>query len=273
MSSASLWDALKQTERALEATGIAEARVEARLLVCHAAGLGEQALARSAKLPFANEAKKKLDVLLAARLAGRPVQYVLGEWGFMGLIFLTDERALIPRQDTETLCEEALALIRARGYDNCLDMCCGTGCIGLSLAKLANVRVTLADRDAAALSLARENALRHGVAAALIETDLFAGIEGTFDLIACNPPYLCRADMAALQRELVFEPSHALFGGADGLDFYRRLEKEAPAHLAPGGALMMEVGAGQARAVAALFPGARITRDLNGIERVVTAFR
>lgn len=160
-----------------------------------------------------------LGEMLARRLAGEPLQYILGEWELMGLPFRVDARALIPRQDTEMLVEAALGLIKERGYRTVLDLCCGTGCIGISLAALSGAAVTLADISADALALARENAEKNGVCARMTETNLFSNIKRSFDLIACNPPYLSDADMAALQREVRFEPALALYGGADGLDF------------------------------------------------------
>ena len=121
-----------------------------------------------------------------------------------------------------------------------------------------------------ALALARENAEKNGVCARVMETDLFSNITGSFDLIACNPPYLSDADMAALQREVRFEPALALYGGEDGLDFYRRIRTEYAAHLNQRGALLLEVGFGQAAAVCALFgENAYVLRDLCGVERVV----
>ena len=198
---------------------------------------------------FPGEYEKMLGEMLARRLAGEPLQYILGEWELMGLPFRVDARALIPRQDTETLVEAALGLIKERGYRTVLDLCCGTGCIGISLAALSGAAVTLADISADALALARENAEKNGVCARVTETNLFSNIKRSFDLIACNPPYLSDADMAALQREVRFEPALALYGGADGLDFYRRIRTEYAAHLNPGGALLLEVGFGQAAAV------------------------
>ncbi len=271
MSAQSVAQTLKETAKRLTDAGFEEAQLEARYLVAHAAGIRAPALLQSGAKEFPAQKLPVLEALLLERLTGRPLQYVLGEWSFMGLPFRTDERALIPRADTEALCEQALQLIRARGYQSALDMCCGTGCIGISLARLGGVRVTLADCDEAALSLARENATLNGVAADLIQTDLFQGISGRFELIACNPPYLSAWDMAHLQKELAFEPARALDGGADGLTFYRRIAREALSHILPGGALLLEVGAGQADAVASLFDPAAvcIVRDLNGVQRVV----
>ena len=202
------------------------------------------------------------------RLKGEPLQYILGEWEFMGLPFLVEPGALIPRQDTETLCEAALGWLKTRPGAAVLDLCCGTGCIGVSLAKLGKAKVTFADVSPEALALAKRNAEKNGVSGTFYESDLLSGVPGVYDLIACNPPYLTAAEMASCQRELTFEPALALYGGEDGLDFYRRLARAWEARVSPGGLLLMEIGATQGEAVRALFPGAKILKDIRGLDRV-----
>ena len=263
-------EALRAAQAALAPVAGEEAAREARLFFCHALGWDMARLLSRQSDIFPGEYEKMLEEMLARRLAGEPLQYILGEWELMGLPFRVDARALIPRQDTETLVEAALGLIKERGYRTVLDLCCGTGCIGISLAALSGAAVTLADISVDALALARENAEKNGVCARVMETDLFSNITGSFDLIACNPPYLSDADLAALQREVRFEPALALYGGEDGLDFYRRIRTEYAAHLNQRGALLLEVGFGQAAAVCALFgENAYVLRDLCGVERVV----
>ena len=183
----------------------------------------------------------------------------------MGLPFYTRPCALIPRQDTETLCEEALSI----GGKTLLDLCCGTGCIGVSLAKLGDFEVTFGDISPDCLALARENAALNGVSGKFLLTDMFSDISDSFDLICVNPPYIPTSELASLQAEVKREPRLALDGGADGLDFYRRISRDYAAHLNPGGALLMEVGAGQAADVASMFPNARRIEDICCIERVV----
>ncbi len=273
MNGTTLLEAMRDTALALKKLSPNEAQLEARHLVAAAAELPARDLYRLGETALTPAQRERLQVLLASRLTGRPLQYILGEWEFMGLSFKTDARALIPRQDTETLVETCLALIRGRGYKSCLDLCCGSGCIGISLARLSGVRVSLADISKAALSLARENASLNRVSPEFIQSDLLANVRTRYDLIACNPPYLSDADMRSLQKEVTFEPAGALHGGADGLDFYRALAANAMDYLNPGGALALEVGFGQAEAVSRLLLKTERTRDLNGIERVVTAFR
>lgn len=246
-----------------------EARAEARLAAAHYLGLdrlGFSELDREA----GEELAAALGAVLERRLAREPLAYVLGEAWFMGLRFSVGPQALIPRQDTETLCEEALRLIRGRGYRSLLDVCTGTGCIAVSLAKLSGIKAEASDISPACLELARKNAADNGVSVAVRQADLFEGA-GKYDIITANPPYISDADMLSLQEEVKKEPELALRGGADGLDIYRRIAEEYRGRLDPGGVLLLEVGAGEARAVSELFGSAnvRILKDLNGVERVV----
>ena len=248
-----------------------EAAQQAKLLVAAVIGAEPAALAVHTWTQMTQDQIAIVGELLERRLAGEPLQYILGEWSFMDLAFLTDNRALIPRQDTELLAETAIRLIRERGYQSCLDLCTGSGCVGISIAKHTSVPVTATDVSADALDLARENAVLNEAEIAFIESDLFEKVAGKFDLIVCNPPYLSSADMNALQKEVTFEPALALFGGADGLDFYRRIAKGYRAFLNPGGAMLLEIGSTQAEAVSSLFSvKTELLRDLSGNPRVLT---
>lgn len=240
---------------------------EARLAVSDMAEIPYNRLNKYKASTFPAALMPRLEELVSRRKSGEPLQYILGKWEFMGLPFYTRPCALIPRQDTETLCEEALK-INGRGK-TLLDLCCGTGCIGVSLAKLGGFEVTFADISPDCLALARENAALNGVSGKFLLTDMFSDISDSFDLICVNPPYIPTSELASLQAEVKREPVLALDGGVDGLDFYRRISRDYAAHLNPGGALLMEVGAGQAEDVAAMFPNARRIEDICCIERVV----
>lgn len=240
---------------------------EARLAVSDMAEIPYNRLNKYKASTFPAALMPRLEELISRRKSGEPLQYILGKWEFMGLPFYTRPCALIPRQDTETLCEEALK-INGRGK-TLLDLCCGTGCIGVSLAKLGGFEATFGDISPDCLGLARENAALNGVSGKFLLTDMFFDISGSFDLICVNPPYIPTSELASLQAEVKREPALALDGGADGLDFYRRISRDYAAHLNPGGALLMEVGAGQAEDVAAMFPNARRIEDICCIERVV----
>lgn len=239
---------------------------EARLAVSDMAEIPYNRLNTYKASPFPAALMPRLEELVSRRKSGEPLQYILGKWEFMGLPFYTRHCALIPRQDTETLCEEALAI----GGRTLLDLCCGTGCIGVSLAKLGGFEVTFGDISRDCIDLARENAALNGVAGSFVLTDMFGNISGSYDMICINPPYIPTSHLALLQAEVKREPALALDGGADGLDFYRRIARDYAAHLNLGGALLMEVGAGQAEDVAAMFPNAGRIEDICGIERVVT---
>lgn len=270
---------LRRARATLEASGCPDPEIDARWMA-------EDALhATRADLKFEGEREVRpdelhaLNAMLARRASGEPVQYILERADFMGLQFYVDGRVLIPRQDTETLVESALIAIAREKSPEVLDLCAGSGCIGLSLKSLApRARVTLTDVSREALEVAKQNAGQLSLDAVFRHGDLFRAVgRGRFDFIVCNPPYIPRGELAELQREVRCEPQLALDGGADGLDFYRRIAREAEAHLYPGGSVYLEVGIGQARAVLGLLnDGLRcrasgIIKDLNGIDRVVWA--
>jgi len=179
---------LRQTADELRSVAHEEAEIEARELVMHSLGVESRAeLAANVNKEINAEQYAKLREYILRRKTGEPLQYILGFWEFMGLRFKTDARALIPRQDTETLCEEAIALIKRCGYKTCLDLCAGSGCIGISIANICGTEVTLADISEAALSLCRENAEANGVSIRTIKTDMFDEITDKYDIIVCNP--------------------------------------------------------------------------------------
>ena len=247
-----------------------EALQQAKWIVGAVIGADPAALGVHAWMQATQEQIAIIGELLEKRLTGEPLQYILGEWEFMGLPFYTDARALIPRQDTELLAETAIRFIRERGYHSCLDLCTGSGCVGISIAKRANIRVSASDISEEALELAKENAALNEVDVAFSKSDLFEQIEGSFDLIVCNPPYLTPEDMQSLQKEITFEPKLALYGGGDGLDYYRKIAWGYQRHLNQHGALLLEIGSRQAEAAAALFIAkTTVLTDLGGNPRVL----
>jgi release factor glutamine methyltransferase len=252
-----------------------DAEWDARALLADALNAEPSALARRLSQEVPDARAEEFFAAVRRRAAGEPLQYVLGRAWFMGLPFQVDARVLIPRQDTELLCETALREAKAAGAAEALDLCTGSGAVAVALARLGGLSVTATDLSPEALDLARENARQNGVAVAFYEGDLFSALPAglRFPLITCNPPYLTAADMRALQPEVRREPALALFGGEDGLAFYRRLAKEAPSRLLPGGTLLLEIGSTQGAAVCALFSGwsPAVLRDLNGLDRVVLA--
>ena len=228
---------------------------------------GHLRLERSRVLTESEQAE--LDAALEKRLSGVPVQYIFSRAPFMGFTFYVDEDVLIPRMDTEVLCEEALLFLKTVPSPQVLDLCAGSGAIGLSLKRLCpDARVTLSDISPGASRVQKINAERDD--AEILTGDLFDTVAGRkFDLIVCNPPYIETAELETLDDEVKREPMLALDGGADGLTFYRRLAEEYRAHLNPGGRLYMEIGYNQDQSVGRLFPGSRLIRDLGGLPRVI----
>ena len=216
--------------------------------------------------------------LLACRKNREPLQYILGDAVFMGDAYRVRPGVLIPRPETEMLAEEGIAFLAGRHPEgrDVLDLCCGSGCLGIAVKRhVPDARCVLSDLSSAALDTARENAAALGADCTFLSGDLFAPLAGrAFDLILCNPPYIPSRDCDTLQPEVMREPRLALDGGEEGLNFYIRLAEESKMHLKPGGRLLLEIGAGQATAVTALFRRAgaervRTEQDFSGIPRMI----
>ena len=214
-------------------------------------------------------------------LDGEPLAYIIGEWDFYGLTFKVDRSVLIPRSDTERLCELVIEQAKERVSPRILDLCCGSGCIGIAAAHtVEDARVTAIDLSDGALHITRENARDLGVSSRLLtmKADVMhappRGL-GQFDIIVSNPPYVTEDEMQMLDRSVAdFEPHEALYGGEDGLDFYRAICEKWTAALVPGGRLYFEVGIGQADSVLRLmraqgFGDIQVVKDHNDIPRVV----
>ncbi len=268
--------------RRLRAAGVESAQLEARELVCAAAGKTREQFYRDAPLYASAQTEAKVADFLRRRLAGEPVAYLVGEWEFYGLTLDLSPEVLIPRIDTEVLAEQAILLARAAGKGaRVLDLCAGSGCVGLAVA--ANVpgcRVILAEISEGALRICRQNIRRCGlnVQVSCVQADALQPPPAAlwdFDVIACNPPYIPTGDLAGLDRSVRdFEPHLALDGGRDGLDFYRAVAGRWSTALRLGGALLFEVGAGQAGDVAKLMEQHGFTQlqthlDTANIQRVV----
>jgi release factor glutamine methyltransferase len=276
-----LWSAGYLIER-----GVEQGRLDAEHLLAHALGTGRLQLYLQHDRPLTPAELAAFKPLLLRRADREPLQYILGRTGFRELDLATDPRGLIPRPETEVLVEVVLDWARRRVGDertlSAADVGTGTGCIALSLAREGPFRRVLAtDRTAPALELAAENARSAGLEAAveLRLGDLLEPLAGErFDALVSNPPYIANAERAELEPEVRdFEPSTALFAGADGLDVIRALVRGAADHLRPSGLLALEVGAGQTKLVSALierervFEAPRVHRDLSGRPRIVAA--
>ena len=267
---------IRRASESFCAAGIPDPVNDAALLLSHLTGRPPLALRLDEETVLDPSVIDSFKSLAEQRLSRIPLQYLLGEAPFYGRIFRVDSRVLIPRPETELLCEWALELLKDGSSPRILDLCCGSGCIGITLkAELPSASVTLSDISPDALDLAAENASLLGADVALCRSDLLEAFSGTsFDLIISNPPYIPSADCDTLQEEVLREPRLALDGGKDGLSVYRRIVREAFPRLSPGGFLLMELGIGEDEAVSALlsdygYESIQIREDLSGIRRMI----
>ena len=244
-------------------------------LLSFATGLNLTEIHLNRQRILSSEENTMLNKAIARYESGEPLQYILGHWSFFGFEFNVDPRVLIPRPETEILVETALSFIRP-GM-RVLDLCTGSGCIGVALALMAEeVTVTAVDIDSSALALAQENCVKNQVPPGRMEfivSDLFSQLNNrTFDVIISNPPYILTDDITGLDANVRdFEPRLALDGGADGLDLYRRIIPESKKHLNSGGGLFLEIGPPE---VSALMHGenyhnVNVVKDYVGRDRVV----
>ena len=266
---------IAQGTQSLHQAGVDTPRLDAELLLADLLGVGRAYLYAHPEEEVGATILQEWQHRLKRRVRREPLAYILGKAEFYGLEFTVTPDVLVPRPETEVLVEAILA----RQPATVADIGTGSGCIAIAVAAhLPQARVWATDISEAALRVARENAERHGVADRIhfLQGDLLQPLAGLrFDMIACNPPYVAESERLSLQPEVrEWEPPHALFTGKDPLQFHRQLAAEAHFHLHEGGWLMMEVGLGQAEAVATLlgevgYRDVRILNDLAGIGRVV----
>ena len=265
----------------LHRAGIDAATLEARELVAFAAGKTRQELLRDGRLYVPQEVERRARELMRRHLAGEPLAYLIGEWSFCGMDLDINESVLIPRADTEVLAEQAIDFVKTLAEPRVLDLCAGSGCVGLAVAKFCpGSHVVLGELMEDALRVCRQNIRRSGLTAQVLpwQVDALAGPPprfGEFDCIVSNPPYIPDGDIAGLDVSVrEYEPLTALRGGEDGLDFYRTISEKWRAVLHPGSRLYFEVGIGQADTVlrvmrAVGFGDIQVEKDRNGIPRVV----
>ena len=261
-------------EQLLEAAGVMDAKIDAWLLLEMVAKIDRSFYFMHINEEVDPEVLTEYERVVEKRAEHVPLQYITGEQAFMGMTFKVNSNVLIPRQDTETLVEEALKVIEPQM--EVLDLCTGSGCILLSILKNApTVHGTGSDISKQALLVAKENARLHDLDAEWVRGNLFDNVSGQYDVIVSNPPYIAQAELPMLMPEVLhFEPMQALDGGADGLDFYRSITAEAPQYLKENGYLFFEIGYDQGKAVQQLmqdagFKDVTIRKDLAGNDRVV----
>ena len=245
-------DVLRQASARLEAAGVLNADYDAAVMLGHVMDEDALMLRMNSWKEMPQDKLEGYEAIIARREKREPMQYILGSTGFMGLTFHVEPGVLIPRPDTEILCEEALR--RLAPGARVLDIGTGSGALAVSIARLAKgCDVTAVDVSDAALRIAAGNAEHSGASVRFVKSDCFAALEGEkFDMIVSNPPYINSEEMAQLMDEVRQEPELALFGGEDGLDFYRRISREAGVHLKDGGCLLFEIGWQQKDAVSDL---------------------
>ena len=271
----------RDIRRQFQGTGAPGARLEALELVCYGGGMSREAFYRDGARSVPPETAEKIRALAQRHLDGEPVAYLIGEWEFYGLPLEVSPAVLIPRVDTEVLAEAAIEFARSLGKCRLLDLCTGSGCIGLAAAAyVPGCRALLGDVSEEALRVCRRNIRRCGLEerARAERLDALAPPPeriGLFQCVTCNPPYITRADMETLDRSVKdFEPRLALYGGEDGLDFYRAIIRGWKTALTENGRMYFEVGIGQADAVGRLmraegFGEINIIPDTQDIPRVV----
>lgn len=255
---------------------------EAELVLTHVLNCNRLSLYLNKDISLDSDKSVLLSAILKRRILGEPVQYILGETEFMGFKFKVDNRALIPRPETEILVETAIGELKQMGITSpqVLDLGTGSGCIAVAIAKtLPKADVWASDISTVALQLARENTCLNNVEIKFIQSDIFDALkleDDKFDLIISNPPYVSTEEFNSLAKEISFEPELALKGGIDGLDFYRRIITQAAAYLKGNGLLIFEVGINQAYFVKEMlekesFEQLTLIKDYNNIERIVMA--
>lgn len=262
--------------------GLEGATLEARELMCYASGKTREQLVRDGRLYVPQLVEEQVHQLVQRHLAGEPVAYLIGEWEFYGLPLDISESVLIPRADTEVLAQQAIDCLRGMGGEcRVLDLCAGSGCVGLAIAsQVKSAHVILGELNEGALRICRQNVRRNGLTGQVMPFQMDALDKppmqiGEFDCIVCNPPYIPTADIAGLDASVRdYEPHLALDGGEDGLDFYRSVSEKWRSAMHPGAYLFFEVGIGQADDVLRIMRGygfgdVEIVPDTADIPRVV----
>ncbi|MBC7839727.1 MAG: peptide chain release factor N(5)-glutamine methyltransferase [Nitrospiraceae bacterium] len=285
---ATLGEAIAESRRLLDQAGIESAEQEALWIVQHVLRLPAHHVVTDRDRLLASTELADVKGLVQRRVRREPLQYIFGMQEFCGLEFHVNPAVLIPRPETELLVEYVAQRISAEQSTTIVDVCTGSGCIAVAIARQRpRARLIATDLSSRSLDVARQNAIRHSVGERIIwlEGNLLGALagqklEGQVDVIVSNPPYIAEADWATLQPEVrLFEPRGALIAGPQGTELHERLLQEACRYLSPGGALILEIGAGQARAIRQIveqisgYRFHRLVYDEAGLERVVIVER
>jgi len=276
---------LKKADIVLSEKGIEDSFNEASVLFAYALDKTKTYLLTHMDDEVSESIVDLFEAYISKRAEKEPVAYISGKAWFMSMEFSVDESTLIPRPETEELVEEVLAALKNIPSEKIkiLDLCTGSGCIGIAAANYDNrVTAILSDFNPACVNIAKNNVQKHGLVnrVSVIESDLYKGIpKNKFDIITANPPYIPSGNISDLEEDVrLYEPMAALDGGKDGLSFYRKIISETPEYLKPTGRLVLEIGIGQSDAVkhillANSFTEISIKKDISGIPRIITAKR
>lgn len=267
---------IRITSDSFRSAGVPDPEYDSAALLSHLTGIPPLKLRVDTESELPQDILSRYHAYCIRRLHREPLQYILGETSFCGFLFHVDPRVLIPRPETELLCEWAQDTVSGLPAPKILDLCCGSGCLGIALKLLMpSSSVTAVDISADALNVAKHNAVLLGADIIFTQSDLFTGLANeSFDLIVCNPPYIPSSACGMLQPEVLREPLVALDGGDDGLAFYRRICRDAPLHLKFGGCLRMELGDREAVPVSSImqesgFVSIEIRNDYQSLPRMI----
>lgn len=270
-----IFTAYNEAKRKLKEAGIETYGFEARQIIRHITGYTNAEIMAKYNEQLTPYQMTIYTFVVDKRCTRYPLQYLLGEWSFYGLDFYVGEGVLIPRPDTETLVDKALEFLKGKDSPQVLDLCSGSGCIAIAIAKNSNSEVDALEKYDDPAAYLKKNIDRHGVNVNLIKADIYDfKVTKEYDLIVSNPPYIAADDMENIDAETGFEPDTALYGGEDGLMFYRLIAEKYTKHIKNGGMLAVEVGYTQSGDVAEIFKAAGLydigtAKDIDGNERVV----
>ncbi len=272
-----IFEAYNDCKSQLQAAGIEDYVFESKQIIKHITGYTNAQILTKYTQPLNSFQQNNLTAIIKQRLIRYPLQYIIGKWNFFGRELFVGPGVLIPRSDTETLIDVCLECLKDKANPRVLDLCAGTGCIGITVkGECSTAEVTLVEKYDEALNFTYKNAQHNSVQVNIVKGDVLEteGADGLYDLIVSNPPYINGADMKTLQPEVQFEPDTALYGGEDGLLFYRHIAKEYKKHLASSGVMAFEVGINEAEAVAEIlrqngYQNVGTRKDYCDIDRVV----
>ena len=270
-------DFVKENTDKLDAAGISDASVDIWLLLEHFADISKSDYLANPDMVIGKVFAEEINEAVKKRIDHIPLQHIIGQTEFMGLTFKVNEDVLIPRFDTEILMDEVVKYV-GDDFKKVLDMCTGSGCIAITISDMCdNASVVASDISKDAIDVAKENNTLNQTDVTFVESDLFENIEGLFDVIVSNPPYIKTGEIKNLQEEVkMHDPNLALDGGETGLDFYRIIAKEAKEHLKTDGIIFFEIGFDQTEEVSNIlkengYHDIVVKKDLSGLDRVVIA--